>query len=1681
MESWVNDSYMNQGREVDGSTPGVNLNMWQIAYGIVMCRQTNEGPDRKACMNLAPELPYTSLSTAQRDAIWEQFKRLYISERDQHVNAFIAEVKPIADDDALIAGGYKLHFPKSNFQLASQINEVDGEGGMSWYPQTITADGAKPININVQDAEKEYFTAGCESYIASWRKSLLQCNALAGKSETVREQILAEITTRMLAICKLGANAANPLGSSTVPPSTPSSVSDRTFEDVVNDVFQANQISKDYYCNPYVIEAPKPYGLNRKMSSEFIAVLDTCACNQLTKIKTEAAAFLQTPITSIQQLNSYLLTTYNDTIATALYQAMSSKCSGLWGEVCPPVNSENVSQMAVSEGCRDTAFMYPLSAPHALPSFLKCGFEGSKRCYSCGDLRTLTADFKIAFPASPFNNAPVFLATNTLSEENILQNQLFARYLNFKTGMQYSWADYANAAATTCRLDSGTANNNSIVICRNDKALNDTTGLFVKESRCQMAYIQAFDKASIIYEARVKELALSFDEPYRAKCLAAGAEQFTVSYTNSEYHYTLYYYDQAGSLVQTVPPAGVRPDFSSSFLAQVNADRPIGVRKAPNHVLLTRYLYNSLNQVVRQKTPDGGESRFWYDYLGRLVVSQNAKQKGTHDFADAGGSFSYTLYDQLGRITEVGQKDNASPITQQNAQVAANFGNWLSSGSNVQITKTIYDTGNPAWILLGSPPRDFSAQNLRNRVAYTLVQKTENDPGEEYITGTFYSYDIHGNVDVLLQDYANGIMESNGSGNRWKILAYKYDLISGKVNEVAYQEGLADAFYHRYDYDAENRLTRVESSRDRILWEEDARYSYYRHGPLARTELGALKVQGIDYAYTLQGWLKSINPSTTPHTGGDCPPGANSPDLFLDDRLDPAQYPIGTLPPQYIASNSINFLENFTSLEDEHFETIFGVSDIDCNTDPIAIDLYDEDGNPGGLSPTGRDAYKLNLHYYQGDYTPIALPDFEGNTGLSELEGRHDLFNGNISAMAVNIRKLAALASSPGANYAGALLYNYRYDQLNRITSMDAFATNGSFLPKTPHSPIPDYKERYSYDPNGNILGLERNGTASPYKNHSGSTVSMDNLTYQYERDPISGDLSSNRLRYVFDAINSEYYTEDIDNQTTFNSAGQVENDRNASQVLDNYQYDEIGNLIHDEKENLEEITWTVYGKIERIIIVDPVTKNEKTKIEYTYDASGNRISKTVTPISSIDGSAITTWYVRDAQGNVMSTYVTGDESKNNGALTQTELHLYGSSRLGVLNCSLNCSGTGLNLPEKRTFTRGEKFFELSNHLGNVLATITDRLIQMSAEMGLVSYYLPDVATASDYYPFGMQMPGRSSSSESYRYGFNGKENDIEIKGAGNQQDYGMRIYDPRLGRFLSVDPLTSKYAMLTPYQFASNRPIDGIDLDGLEFFKKDNTNYRMTYQPVMNANGVYKGTKNVAHNTISFVWNGTLGALFEGTKSVNNYFAGGYKEPTQSPLASFKNSSDQALEYHRQTPLKQQVKDFGEAATNLENYEVLPSLLIAHTLSIPRVNVAGITEKSTINLRVRLNSAEAVNKTFISNGYYAPYAAGTTLGEFEITSKLNNIVRLSGAKNIQGGWFTTMHEIKGLTPAQMKDKFSLKYEPTQMTPVTLTEGSTLRVGTAAPVSAFNANGGGFQIELLKGQAEYGKSVSLKN
>jgi RHS repeat-associated protein len=73
----------------------------------------------------------------------------------------------------------------------------------------------------------------------------------------------------------------------------------------------------------------------------------------------------------------------------------------------------------------------------------------------------------------------------------------------------------------------------------------------------------------------------------------------------------------------------------------------------------------------------------------------------------------------------------------------------------------------------------------------------------------------------------------------------------------------------------------------------------------------------------------------------------------------------------------------------------------------------------------------------------------------------------------------------------------------------------------------------------------------------------------------------------------------------------------------------------------------------------------------------------------------------------------------------------------------------------------------------------------------------------------------RFFNDKNYRFGFNGKENDNEVKGTGNSVDFGARMYDSRLGRWLSIDKLSAKFPNESNYIFGSNNPIIYLDFDG--------------------------------------------------------------------------------------------------------------------------------------------------------------------------------------------------------------------------------------------------------------------------
>jgi RHS repeat-associated protein len=262
-----------------------------------------------------------------------------------------------------------------------------------------------------------------------------------------------------------------------------------------------------------------------------------------------------------------------------------------------------------------------------------------------------------------------------------------------------------------------------------------------------------------------------------------------------------------------------------------------------------------------------------------------------------------------------------------------------------------------------------------------------------------------------------------------------------------------------------------------------------------------------------------------------------------------------------------------------------------------------------------------------------------------------------------------------------------------------------------------------------------------------------------------------------------------------------------------NYEYDGAGNLKKDTSEALN-VTWSPYGKVLEAKRFRTAVPAVNISTQYGYDPMQNRVLKLY--INGTDSTK--TYYIRDAQGNTMAVY-----TRRKDTLVWAEQHLYGSSRLGTWEPNQRLTPS-VDTTKKWHLLEGQKRYELTNHLGNVLVTINDRRqgVTFNATTKVYAYYEAVTIQATDYYPFGLEMPGRTfqaPNTSAYRFGFNDKENDRNGSWSGTQlvQDYGMRLYNPAIARFLSIDPITADYPELTPYQFASNTPIVGVDLDGLE------------------------------------------------------------------------------------------------------------------------------------------------------------------------------------------------------------------------------------------------------------------------
>ena len=262
------------------------------------------------------------------------------------------------------------------------------------------------------------------------------------------------------------------------------------------------------------------------------------------------------------------------------------------------------------------------------------------------------------------------------------------------------------------------------------------------------------------------------------------------------------------------------------------------------------------------------------------------------------------------------------------------------------------------------------------------------------------------------------------------------------------------------------------------------------------------------------------------------------------------------------------------------------------------------------------------------------------------------------------------------------------------------------------------YTEAITYDPNGNIKTYNRNvdpGAPGFY------TDVMDDMTYHY-------NANTNQLNYVDDAVPAGWCPGDIDDQAS-----------------NNYLYDKIGNLIFDNQDTAN-YYWLNNGKLDSI-------HKTRVAIAFFYDPMGNRVCKRVRDL--VKNKVVDTYYVRDAQGNILATY----EWHDHDSLWIDEQDIYGSSRLGLVNLNtLYFTNAGGNLARAKDHSKiaeGKKQYELTNHLGNVLSTISDKKFAVDVgNNGTIDYFSPAVLSQNDYYPGGMLMPERTFSSDNYRFGY---------------------------------------------------------------------------------------------------------------------------------------------------------------------------------------------------------------------------------------------------------------------------------------------------------------------------------------
>jgi len=413
---------------------------------------------------------------------------------------------------------------------------------------------------------------------------------------------------------------------------------------------------------------------------------------------------------------------------------------------------------------------------------------------------------QIAFPGAPYSCEEIM----PLYMETYIRGKVLAEvseYNNIPEEDINSLISQINGEITECCSDPESSCCNTI--SKFQFKVDDYVEIYLCAYQCENDRFERYDEW---VETFSKDLSKEVEQAFINGCLVNTDENFNVTYNNAESHFTLYFYDKENRLRKTVPPEGV--DYVNSI--------------AKEHKLETTYDYNSLNQLVRQETPDGGVTEYIYDRAGRIRFSKSSVQQSNE--------FSFTKYDANGRITANG--DCSSSVTWEDLYSYADDPTFPQPNAYGQdVTISYY---NQPQECCGEGEVNFLVENTSGRIAQT-------QSGD---LSVFYSYDAHGRVKSVLNIHPE-------LGGKW--VSYEYSPVQGRMEKVNFMEGREEEdFYHRYEYDEMNRLVRTEISDNNKDWYNAAEYEYAIHGPLKKLKL-ADNLQELNYFYTSNGWLKAIN------------------------------------------------------------------------------------------------------------------------------------------------------------------------------------------------------------------------------------------------------------------------------------------------------------------------------------------------------------------------------------------------------------------------------------------------------------------------------------------------------------------------------------------------------------------------------------------------------------------------------------------------------------------------------------------------------------------------------------------------------------------------------------------------------------------------------------------------------